>query len=514
MRRAIDFIIKNLYSVLFCVVIALGLFLRSYNFIDRIDYGSDTARDILIAQEALKIHSLPLFASFSSTGPYVFGPQFYWTNMLSYYIFPTSIAPFLLLFVTGVLSIGAMMHIGKLLGGEKISIISGLLIALSPQFISRSISLTQHSYLGHLSIFSLLFFVLVFKSRKVIYSFLFGLLVGLATMFHYAGINLVFLAFFLFLVPKTSFKKRILFLLFFSVGFTIMWIPLLYLDSFQNFANLRNFLDFIFIGQNRIYVPNSWRIFLFNFLPSYWSNVVGGYTAIVYSILTVFIFFLGYNILKRKLDKNWITIFSSFLLLLIINRYYKGERFDGYVIYLAPFIFIITAWTISQFSLLHWRKTPLKFFWVLFLIIILFGSFFNAKQFIFFKNTHMDRIYADEKLLVSAFPRRSFAIYDFLYKSTDESHALSVVLQNHGLSDPNGIPIGISDMSFSVDKTLLIKNSNFILLDPKKIDVNSRDWKRKNQADVYEDSIGWARNTKLNSTFNIMEFIKSKLRKI
>ena len=126
----------------------------------------------------------------------------------------------------------------------------------------------------------------------------------------------------------------------------------------------------------------------------------------------------------------------------------------------------------------------------------------------------MDRIYADEKLLVSAFPRRSFAIYDFLYKSTDESHALSVVLQNHGLSDPNGIPIGISDMSFSVDKTLLIKNSNFILLDPKKIDVNSRDWKRKNQADVYEDSIGWARNTKLNSTFNIMEFIKSKLRKI
>jgi len=513
MQKSIGVIKKYLYPILFCSVVLIGIFFRAYNFIDRVDYGSDTARDILIAQEALKIHSLPLFASFSSTGPYVFGPQFYWTNMLSFYIFPSSIAPFLLLFLTGVLSIGAMMHAGKLLGGEKLSITVGLLAAFSPQFISRSISLTQHSYLGHLSIFSLLFFVLLLKQKKIIYSFILGLLVGLATMFHYAGINLAIFSIFIPFIPGISFRKKFLFLLSFFVGFFIMWLPLLYWDSQQNFANFRNFLDFIFIGQNRIYVPNSWRLFLFNFLPTYWGNVVGGFYQLAFLIFSAFIVLLGLSVLKRKLTSDWIIVYLIFFSLLVINRYYKGERFDGYVIYLAPFIFISTAWTATQFSnLFKGKKNNFKLLEYLILIIILTGSFFNAKQFIFFKNYHMENILRDEQTLKSTFPNRSFTLYDYLYRSTDKSHALSVMLQHDGLSNPRGIPIGIADAStFSVDKKLFIKNSSFILLDPKKIDVNSRDWKRKNQEDVYEDSIGWSKNTKLQSTFNPLDFLRQKL---
>src|SRR5205823_11570855 len=63
---------------------------------------------------------------------------------------------------------------------------------------------------------------------------------------------------------------RFKFLAFISaVGGTLLSLsPLLIWDSQQHFANFNNILDYFLVGQYRLYVPNSWRLFIFNFMRS------------------------------------------------------------------------------------------------------------------------------------------------------------------------------------------------------------------------------------------------------
>ncbi|MGE5041797.1 MAG: ArnT family glycosyltransferase [Candidatus Levyibacteriota bacterium] len=521
MPEIIAFIKKHSYETAFLSVILIGLFFRSYNFINRIDYGSDTTRDILIAQEAVRTHQLPLFASFSSTGPYVFGPHYYWLNMISYVIFPTYIAPFILLLVFGTITIGIMMHAAKIIGGSRLSIVTGLLIAFSPQFIARSTFLTQHGYLGFASVFSFLFFILLIKTVKIRYAFILGITIGVATMFHYAGINLLLLAPFIFFIPKMSIKLKLLSLILFSTGFAFMWIPLLYWDSSQSFANLRNFADFILIGQYRMYVPNSWRIFLFSFLPDYWQVVVGGYRTIS-SFLIILVFLLApFAAFKKNLNKYLVLSFFSFLSLLILNRYYRGERFDGYVIFLAPFIFILSAWallTLIEFFISIKKQYPfifeVQFLGHALLIIVILGSFWNATQFIFTQNPRTNGDKNARDLLLEKYPGKTFAIYDYLYRTTDQSFALVFFLHERHADNPKGYPIGVMDRNYaSLQKNRIIGDINgALLLDLQGADLNQSTWKRKNQEDVYQESIGWAKHEKLTSTFSFLNFIKEKLK--
>lgn len=515
--------LKDNWYIIFCSIIFIaGIIFRSYDFLNRIDYGSDTARDILIAQEALKVHRLPLFASFSSTGPYVFGPHYYWLNMISYFIFPSPIAPFLLLLFFGTISIGVLMHTARIIGGEKLSIITGLLIAFSPQFIARSVFLSQHGYMGFASIFSFLFFILLIESRKIKYSFILGLVVGLATMFHYAGINLLFYFPFMLFIPNATLRKKVLFIILFFFGFFLMWAPLLYWDSTQAFANLRNFSDYILIGQYRIYVPNSWKIFLLSFLPSYWQNVAGGNIPIASFLMVLSLCTTMYFAAKKRLNKYLMLTGCTFLALLLMNRYYRGERFDGYVIFLAPFIFIFSAWSILKITEIPIRIKIKSFNIGLskllgygILCIVLIGSFMNARQFIFVRNYHVEGIKKAENLLIHKYPNTSFAIYDYLYRTTDQSVALAVFLDRDNLSNPKGKPIGIIDDSLICwdPKVIIgkINSSNLVDLSVNSFAINERDWKRKNQEDVFEDSIGWADHEKLHSSFSFINFAKSKL---
>lgn len=521
LSQILIFIRNHSYAVAYILVVLIGLFFRSYNFVNKIDYGSDTTRDILIAQEAVRTHQLPLFASFSSTGPYVFGPHYYWLNMLSYFIFPTSIAPFLLLLLFGTLAIGVMMHAAKIVGGNKLSIIAGLLVAFSPQFIARSVFLSQHGYLGIASIFSFLFFILCIKTKKARYAFALGTTIGIATMFHYAGINLLLFAPFLLFVPKTAFRKKLLHLSLFGLGFVLMWTPLLYWDSSQNFANLRNFADFILIGQYRIYVANSWRIFLFSFLPDYWLNVVGGNRTTALFLIIAAFFSLSYSLFRRTLNYYLLLSLFAFLSMLLLNRYYRGERFDGYVIYLAPFIFIFSAWTLLKIIelFIFLKKAYFKYRGAQFigygaLLLILFNTFFNAKQFIFTKNVRTPGIIDTQNALLKKYPGKSFAVYDYLYRTTDQSFALAFFLHADNASAVNGYPIGIMQQGYACwQKDNIIGDINgALLIDLSSSDINHSTWKRKNQEDVYEESIGWAKHEKLKSTFSFLGYVKNKLK--
>src|SRR4051812_11368220 len=85
---------KYSFHILASLIFSLAIFLRFYHIDSRWGLGNDSARDIAIAIQALKHSELPIIGPFSSAGPFVFGPVYYWLLMFSNIIFPfTFLAP-------------------------------------------------------------------------------------------------------------------------------------------------------------------------------------------------------------------------------------------------------------------------------------------------------------------------------------------------------------------------------------------------------------------------------------
>ncbi len=57
-------------------------------------------------------HSIPLIGSFSSAGPFVFGPVYLWSIMLGLVIFPTFYGPWIILGICAVSTLVVLSLIG------------------------------------------------------------------------------------------------------------------------------------------------------------------------------------------------------------------------------------------------------------------------------------------------------------------------------------------------------------------------------------------------------------------
>lgn len=514
----------HIFLLAIWAIILIAIILRIYNINERSGLGSDSTRDALIAQEALRRGELPLIGSFSSAGPFVFGPLYFWFNMLALMILPFSFkTPWILMNITGVLTVIVMILCGYFISGKRLAIILGFFTAFAPQLVSRSTGLTQHSLVAITSALLLLFFILLWKRKSIKYAFFMGISMGTALSMHYQALNFFIFLPFIFFIPRVKFKKKLIASFLFTLGVVIPSIPLLYWDMQQDFANTRNLLDYMFIGQYRIYVPNSWRIFLFQSLIDYWSNVVGGNKVISGILmllvpLTIFISFI-----KRRLPGVITCIAIIFFILLLVLRYYRGERFDGYLIYIAPFILLLTAWTFSflleitaNIKSRTWKNFSIYFLYTCVLLIIVF-DFKNASQFIFVKNNHQKDVRLAETFLMKKFPGEKFQLYDYQWLSSDISYPLGGFLRENGKTSPEGRKIGVvrNKLPISTVRKPLYQSGYWQLIDLEGFpthQIRRPEWAPVNPPDIYDDLMKWQKTEKLKSTFFLDKFIEEKLK--
>lgn len=516
MKKVISFIKKHRYAIIIICILLVAAFLDFYNFPNRWGIGDDNTRDISIAKIALARHQLPLIGSFSSAGPFVFGPLFYWVLMGSYVIFPFwFLAP---VFVTGLSifgTVGLLIACGYLLGGKRLSIIIGILATTAPQMIGRSLAVGQHTFVPITASALFLFFILYWKKKNIVYAFLMGLFLGAAISFHYQALNLMIFFFAILFIPKMSWIKRILGLVLMIIGFTIPATPLIIWDSQQQWANLRNLMDYFLIAQYRLYVPNSWKLFLFTYLPSFWAYVVGGYSLtglflmIVTGVVTLF------AIIKKKISFIMAVFAVMFAILLVVNRYYKGERSEGYLLYLLPFILLFTAWSIDGIFA-YTAKTKYKMLGqiigALILVVILVGNSVQVK-----------RIEADINIttsvnktidfLVKKYPNKKFVVYDYKNRSGALSQPLGLFLSLRHLTSQQGMPIGFSCPGGDCPQHLPVITT----IDGKQIvdmrgvaNRNSRMWTKTNPVNMYDSLIGWSQKHALTATFSLPDYLYSK----
>lgn len=504
----------NKYQILIFTILLVALILRFYHFENRWGLGTDDARDISIAKEALLRKEMPLIGSFSSAGPFVFGPLFYWFIMASYVVFPfTIVAPWIATVIVSILTVLVLIYCGRLIGGNKLSVIVGLLAATSPQLVVRSTVLGQHTFISITASLLLLFFLLFWQKKNVLFSFLMGLSLGTALSMHYQALNLLLFFPALLFVPM-DLRKKITAVFFMLLGFLIPSLPLLIWDSRQSFANMRNMLDYLLIGQYRLYVPNSWRLFAFKHFPDYWTFVTGGYFFIGFSLMFLSGIFFIFSFIKKNLSRPLFILGMIFFILFIINRYYHGERSEGYLIYFSPLIIIFSAGVVDRLFALDTKFSKLG--GLIFLFVILMGNLFNLNRLLIYDN-NINEMRTGVQKISAKFPVKKFSVYDYALKSTYISLPLSVLLKEKDKTDKNGVAIGVACIKKECEKQnlpIIATVSGYPIVDLqglKGLEKRKTKWINVNQESMYNDLIGWSKKNNLKSTFSFKNYIIQKV---
>jgi glycosyltransferase involved in cell wall biosynthesis len=512
------------YHYAMLLIIVLATFLRFYHFSSRWGLGGDDARDVMIALEALRRHEIPIFGSFSSAGPFVIGPIFYWLMMLSYIVMPFTLsAPWVVIATAGIITVILLAYCGKLIAGEKLGLITGLLAATSPQLVTRSLMLGNPSYIPVFSTLLILSFILLIKYKKIIFAVFIGLSLGLALNMHYQAINLfIFFPAVLF-IKHFSLKNKIKALLVMCFGFLIPMLPILIWDARQGFANILNILDYLLIAQNRIYVPNSWKLFIFKYLPDYWAFVVGNYSII--GLFLIFIIGVEFiiSITRKKISNVLLILGLIFFILLVVIRYYKGERSEGYLLYFLPLIILFTGWAIellitknSLFKNKYFNSISI-FFGIATMIMVIGSNIFGIIKHTYMFKSPVGEYQRVARNLLKKYPNRKFLVYDYKFQAYELSTGLALILENQGLINKNGIPIGVGCRWEKCSTglrvaTVIYGNPIYDLRYIKNFPEYNTTWGNSNRQTVYDGLITKWKNEKLISSFSLKQYIINRLK--
>lgn len=517
MKQLLLFLKSHKYQFIIFGILLFSAVFRFYNFADKWGLAGDGARDAMIGKEALMRHELPLYGSFSSAGPFVFGPLFYWFIMGSFLLLPFTFAsPWLLIGVISVAVVGAFIYLGFLLGGKKLSIILGILSATSAHLIVRSVILGQHTFISLFTVCLMICFVLLWQKKKSFFAIMMGISLGIALSMHYQAINLFIFFPAILIVPTKKFWMRFVYLCLMIVGFLIPSLPLLWWDAHQNFANIRNILDYFLIGQYRLYVPNSWKLYVLHFLPSYWLFVVGGNIFLgVFAMLFTSVT-SSYLLLRRKLRLEIIVFAGILVCLLFLQRYYHGERSEGYLLYLDPFIILLTGVAINTFFENTAKKILHKSLVVvgsLLVMIVTIGNLLYAWQLVNVTN-NIDVMERALTKIEKQYPNKAFALYDYKWETGETSMMLSALMEIHNVSNLKGQPIGFfgPKAKLSKKRVILGKFESYSIISLTTQDTkDSKSWVPMNHEAVYDDLMQWMKGRKLTATFSLSSYIVNKL---
>lgn len=490
MQAARTFFNLHRYYIAISFILIAAVFLRFYDLSDRFGLAYDQARDLLVAREALHIKELPLIGPFASAGQFVYGPQWYW--ILIGFIFLTPgwfLGPWVVLGVLYCICIYLMTRIGQMIGGKKLAVIVGILVAVSPGGIAQSVNLSSPSMAGVLSIVSLFFFVRYITRKKAIDGFLLAFCIGTAIMVHFQAIGLLFLLLVVGVFGKRSLKNYMLLF----TGFVLPLIPLIYFDFTNNFFESRNILDYYFHVQQRIYYPNRWLTYLGTFWPGAWARITGG------EVILGYVGFFGCFLLaalsfykKRLSNKSVLGMGVVFFFNIIMLRYYKGQLFDSYLVFLHGIIIIVTALLILH--IYQWKKV----IGFVFLILFIFGSL---------KSVYLDmrgsangtflRSEAVARVLNSEFPGKTISVYDYKYMSPQFSLPIALYLDYKGKLSNRGISVGITSLSHAASMSALtvidpsLDVAVFNLSASSEARLSTDGWGRVNPSDVYNSTVLW-----------------------
>jgi hypothetical protein len=469
---------QKIQFYIFLAIILLGAFLRSYNYPYRYGLGEETVRDAVIGIEGARELQFPLTGSFSSLGPFTFGPWYAYQLILFYLLVPFVYSPWIYLSLISVAYIFVMYKIGKILVEEVFALILAFLAAISPAQIISATHITSHNNTNIFAALSIWIFLILFtKNKSKWWHLLFGFVIGV-------GMNLHFQMSGLLILPLTLliFKRKFVNFVHSGLGVIISFIPMLVFEMNNHWFTTRNIFYYLTVGKNAIYVPNRWLFYVRDFWPSFWADALGIPIWFCNIIIALFLLFIVGLIYKRKLSRNFLLILAAFLFNFVLLRYYWGPRFFGYLNFLRPFVFIFTAFVVYN---LKYRKIYIGLILLPLIIYFSFPRIISELS----PDGFSESIRKEVSILEQKYPNKKFTLYTCQkkYGGQYNSSAFSILflLELNNKIDNNGTKIAVkSDCGFpKTDESLLNQDEYPTIVD------SIKDFSRATNSAILE--AGW-----------------------
>lgn len=468
---------------LIVLILILAFLLRFGNTPLRYGIGYDGSRDAIVAFESAQQFQLPLTGSFSSVAPVTFGPWYYYYITLANFVIPSIWAPWIVIGMASLAMVYVMYLIGSKIYNTRFGLLLALLTGISPAQIAASTALQQHALIGFLSSLAILFVVIIFSKEKISHGFslLWGFVIGVAINTHFQALGLISLPLLAFI-----YKKKFSLLFFFIIGIIISFIPILTFELNNHWFNTKNSIDYILIGQYRIWTSNRWLTFLGNFFPGFWSYVTGFPFIISFVCMILAALILFGKTLRKKLQAPLFIVVISFIVLMILLRYYRGEKFFGYLQFFHPYVFIFTTLVFYYFIKLSKRLL------IYVLTVLLFSLYLIP---VFQQSILSDPLHTQTlerfRILERTFPQMKFSTYECNIYDTDRIQALTLYLYMFHKYDLNGKKISIYNQTCRYNDASQLTNDLVDISGFDNIQLKQSGLRLNSPEEIYKGTARW-----------------------
>lgn len=414
------------------LIFSIAIFFRVFNYLDRIYVYADNALFVSAAYYAFDNLKLPQIGPFAQA-PFFTGPWWLW--ILGFlYIFPFGVlTPWYFMTVLSLFFVLMIFFVGNEIGGKKLGLLAAFFASISTAQIDNSFMTWNAAADPLLGLLAVFFFLKFRKSGHFFYMFLLGFTVSLAITIHFQTFFFAPLSLIALLTTKPKIKN----ILALFVGGAIPMLPFLYFDLRFNWFETRRILDYMLIGQYRIYVPNRWLTYAGIFWPQSWSWIIGGKMWVGYLLigLVSIVSVIKFRYVKKHL--NYYLIAIAFLISVVLLRYYRGERFFYYSNYAHVFVLLLSAWALLEIY------TYKKIVGMVLAIIVIFFSVqasidnFKPRVITYGQVTaFVDEIY-------KSYPNKKIDIYECPFQASMLSTPASYKMYYDGKNQVGGIKIGV-----------------------------------------------------------------------
>lgn len=356
---------KDKKILLIISIIILGAcFWRFINYGERWTLSQDQARDGIIGLHMVQNFTLPLIGPPSSAGAFSFGPYYYWLIALFTLLIPVINGSWIGFTLLSLLTVVVFYFIGEKLLCKLAGVIFALIAGFSSELIFHSSDMLNPIPLSLTSALIILFIILLIDHKKIFYSFLVGLFIGISINFHFQAIGLLIILPLISLINNFHTIQRVKIFLLSITGLFVSFIPLTIFNAIHQNILFSNIWRFFYTNKNSSGVENNLITDLFIFWPQFWGQVLAHNNWIGYIFIVLFLIALviatGSKI-NKSLYVLGITLVFQFLFMYI----YSGVRSPVYLVVFQSFFIFLSGWIIFQFQFIH------KYISLLLLIILL-----------------------------------------------------------------------------------------------------------------------------------------------
>ena len=228
------------------IVFISAIFLRFYRLADFVTFLSDQGRDAIIVKRIVTLQHLPAIGASSSVGQVYLGPFYYY--LISPFLLLFNFNPIGLAFAVALFSVIGL-YITYIIVKKEFDVRTAFLFLLFISFSYVNIVASRFSWnpnlLPFFSFLTLYFFYKLLKTKRILFSIVFGAFFSFSFQLHYLAALLIVPILIFSAMEFFQNKKKLMFIgnIFISIiSFVFFSFPLVIFDLRHNFLNFNNLL--------------------------------------------------------------------------------------------------------------------------------------------------------------------------------------------------------------------------------------------------------------------------------